>query len=188
MIQRKGVEFDRYPVVPNEMHLHFPAFRETDGRKIPFYFWAREEIGIFILINEKLKWLEFILFMWRFLAICEEAAVLPVGIWQYIFSIQHWYRLILYLLYRQKRDPVFSLSSLQFLLFHLFPWAHYMLGILSILGWVLWAGAWVIYFFLPAALHSSIFLRSSISTLIYFLYIPKYFIYHMYYISRVSSK
>ena len=37
MIQRKGVKFDRYPVVPNEMHLHFPAFRETEGRKIPFW-------------------------------------------------------------------------------------------------------------------------------------------------------
>ena len=63
MIQRKGVEFDRYPVVPNEMHLHFPAFRETEGRKIPFHFWAREEIWIFILINEKWERLEFILFM-----------------------------------------------------------------------------------------------------------------------------
>ena len=66
MIQRKGVEFDRYPVVPNEMHLHFPAFRETEGRKIPFHFWAREEIWIFILINEKWERLEFILFMLQF--------------------------------------------------------------------------------------------------------------------------
>ena len=37
MIQRKKVEFDRYPVVPNEMHLHFQPFRETEaGREIQF--------------------------------------------------------------------------------------------------------------------------------------------------------
>ena len=46
MIQRKKVEFDRYPVVPNEMHLHFQPFRETEAGRggedpILVQFWKK---------------------------------------------------------------------------------------------------------------------------------------------------
>ena len=82
-------------------------------------------------------------------------------------------------------------SSFQFVFFTISSFPSFSLSTLYVgntldirLGSLSWCLGHIFLFACrPAQLYTP---QSSISTLIYFIYIPKYFIYHMYYISSVS--